>query len=64
MQGRTVPQIARKRGRPYRPRPLRLLRGLGHAASRRCTQGLVVAAREAGSWVGFLGALLRRGGSA
>ena len=64
MQGRTVPEIARKRGGRYRPRPLRLVRGLGHAARRRCTQGLVVAAREAGSWMGALGGLVRRGRAA
>lgn len=55
MQGRTVPEIARKRGGRYRPRPLRLLRGLGHAARHRCSQGLVVAAREVGAWAGALG---------
>lgn len=62
MQGYSAPEISQRRGAGYRPRPLRLLRGLGHAARRRCAQGLVVAARELGAWVGWWRQLTRSEG--
>jgi glycosyltransferase involved in cell wall biosynthesis len=47
-QGRATPLALAKSGRKSRPRPLRLVRAIGHALYRRCSMGLIVASRELG----------------
>lgn len=48
-QGRSIPLSLARQGRPFRPRPGRIPRLLGHAVRHRCANGLWLAFREAGS---------------
>ncbi len=47
-QGRALPLSQDLMGTPYAPRPMMIVRAFGHAVTKRCLNGLVVAAREGG----------------
>jgi glucosyl-dolichyl phosphate glucuronosyltransferase len=60
-EGRGLARAQRVSGVPYRPRPARIPRLVGHFLRRRCARGAVLAARELGATVGWVGLHLRSG---
>jgi len=59
-EGRGLARAQRARGKYYRPRPVRIVRFVGHFVRRRCGRGAVLAARELGATLGWLLLNLRR----
>jgi glycosyltransferase involved in cell wall biosynthesis len=59
--GRGLPRASALKGDRYRPKPRRVVRLLGHAAGRRCANGLVLSARNLGAtWEWALTTYVRR----
>jgi len=53
-QGRAHPLASTAMGERFRPRPIRVMRGAGHALRHRCIHGWLLAARELGAIAGSI----------
>jgi glycosyltransferase involved in cell wall biosynthesis len=53
-QGQARPLADAAMGQAFRPRPMRVLRGVGHGLTRRCVHGWLLAARELGAISGSI----------